>query len=231
MSSRRSFEPGHAHAHREARREVVLQRLDGRGWSRRRRAGPSGARAARRAAGTRRRGRARAAGGPAGACGSSPISSRNSVAAVRLADQPGRSGHAGVGVVPGRAEQLGVDQPLGERRRVARDELAPRGARDSAWMARAASSLPAPLSPRTSTWFAGLRGERERAAQLPHGAALADDAVRVGVAEREPRRFRERRDRLRLRRRRTTNSTRALCSVSVSPAFTRPCARGHAVDC
>ena len=45
------------------------------------------------------------------------------------------------------AEQLGLEQGLGERRAVHRDERPARARLERSWMARATSSLPVPLSP------------------------------------------------------------------------------------
>ena len=49
------------------------------------------------------------------------------------------------------AEQLALQQVLGQGRAVDRDQRPRRGSRDAWWMARATSSLPVPVSPSIST--------------------------------------------------------------------------------
>ena len=95
--------------------------------------------------------RARAAPWPGSCRLMSPISSRNSVppsAGLELA--PPAAGGAGerAALV---AEQLGLDQLLGDGRAVRPRRTAPRAGADRAWMARATSSLPLPFSPWIST--------------------------------------------------------------------------------
>ena len=72
-------------------------------------------------------------------------------AAVRRLEQAAL-GRDGAGErAPGVAEQLGLEQRLGQRRAVDRHERRRRRAASGVWIARATSSLPVPDSPSTST--------------------------------------------------------------------------------
>ena len=71
-------------------------------------------------------------------------------AAVGQLDQPGLGARAGERA-PLVAEQLALEQPLGQRAAVDARRTAARRAAIRSWMARATSSLPVPLSPRMST--------------------------------------------------------------------------------
>ena len=83
--------------------------------------------------------------------GSSPISSRKSVPPSAASKRPAvRRGGAGEGALLV-AEELALEQALGDRGAVDRDERPRRAARLRSWMARATSSLPVPVSPRMST--------------------------------------------------------------------------------
>ncbi len=102
--------------------------------------------------------------------------------AVGLADHAGSLGHARVRIAGDVAEQLGVDQPGRERRRVARDELvrAPRRLR----VDRLRGELLARAAVAEQQHVRAQRtDERAAFAQRPHARRFADEAVRVGLAE------------------------------------------------
>ena len=83
---------------------------------------------------------------------SSPISSRKSVPAGGLREAPVASCAIGAGERAALvAEELALEERLRDRRAVDGDERALARARSRSWMERATSSLPVPLSPRTST--------------------------------------------------------------------------------
>ncbi len=107
----------------------------------------------------------------------SPISSRNSVPPSASSNLPFFCATA-----PGEgallvAEQLGLEQRLGERRAGDRRRTGPWPRSPEKWIARATSSLPVPLSPWISTverWLATLAHQVEH---LGHARVLADQVV------------------------------------------------------
>ncbi|MFT3776270.1 MAG: hypothetical protein QM820_63810 [Minicystis sp.] len=104
--------------------------------------------------------------------------------AVGLADEALALGRAGVGVVLDVAEQLGVEQALGEGGRVAGHERAATARREA--VDGAGDQLLAGAALAGDEHVArGRCGEGDVVAEPPRGRALADVAVRVGVAEGE----------------------------------------------
>ncbi len=105
-------------------------------------------------------------------------------AAVGLADEAGALGAGGVGVAADVAEELGVGEALGEGGGVAGDEGA--GAAGGEGVEGAGDELFAAAAlALDEDVLGGLGGEQEGVAELPRGGALAEEAVRVGGAERE----------------------------------------------
>ena len=123
----------------------------------------------------------------------SPISSRKIVPPSASANRPGVSAMAPVKAPRHVAEQLALEQRLGERRAVDGDERPRRAAGCGWWMARATSSLPVPLSPRISTVLRPGRDAGDRSCR-PRPSPASGRRCRP-VA---PRRHRERRARLAL---------------------------------
>ena len=82
------------------------------------------------------------------------------------------------------AEELALDQRLGERRAVDRARAACRARRCGAWMARATSSLPVPVSPVISTVLRDCATSRAVLNDLLNRPAPPDDAVVIELARR-----------------------------------------------
>ena len=123
------------------------------------------------------------------ASGMSPISSRNSVPPVGRLEQALVVALAPVNAPLRVAEELALEQRLGDRAAVDRDERRV-GAPLARWMARASSSLPVPLSPWMSTLasvappaarcrsrssICGLRGDDPGAPRLGRAARPVGD--------------------------------------------------------
>ena len=97
---------------------------------------------------------------------------RAAVGQLELAAAPGeRAGERALLV----AEQLGLDQLLGDRGAVDLHERAPRAGPSRAWIARATSSLPVPFSPWIRTRPVVGAAVAICSTQRPDGRALADD--------------------------------------------------------
>ena len=116
----------------------------------------------------------------------SPISSRKRVPPCGLLEEAALGLHrAGEGAL-GVAEQLALEQRLGQRGAVDGHERARARAASCGWIARATSSLPVPLSPATSTVDVGRRhARRPSCTRRASAASCADDrldARRLGAS-------------------------------------------------
>ena len=115
--------------------------------------------------------------------GRSPISSRNSVPPLRESRScPSvclrRAGEGALLV----AEELALEQVLGDRRAVDRDEARRRAAATGRAAPRASSSLPVPDSPRISTVARRRRDLLDRAADALHLRVAREDPGHRGAA-------------------------------------------------
>ena len=129
------------------------------------------------------------------ASGSSPISSRKSVPPSATSNLPARSRVAPVKAPGDVAEQLALGDRLGQRGAVDVDQRPRRAEPEAAWIWRATSSLPTPVSPVMSTARSEPATSSISLAQPAHGRAVAEDlaaaaAPRCAAARARPRRAR-----------------------------------------
>ena len=109
--------------------------------------------------------------------GSSPISSRKQRAAVGRLEQAAPGGDGAGERAALVAEQLGLEQRLGQRRAVDRHERAVGARAARRGCARATSSLPVPVSPSMSTVASSAGHARDQLVDLRHLVRLAHQRV------------------------------------------------------